>query len=136
MAFRVTSDDYEIKMVSGDTEYIRLNIKDSNGDIVDLSQSTSCRIGIKRHAMDGTFIVPEKMATMYAYDEYEQPFSIEFKFEAADTTALLNYNGKERKRLECYYDIELTITDVAEDEISTILQGKLVVSRSISGRVI
>ena len=131
-----TNTDYSIELVAGDTEYIRLNVRDANGDIIDVSSDNTCTLGIKRKVLDTTFLIPEVAATMYAYDEYEQPYSIEFKLTNDDTAALLNYDGKERKKLKCYYDVELYNTFLGVNERTTLLAGTIEITRSISGKVV
>jgi len=129
----VGNKDYEIEFTAGDTEYLRLNIKDENGDPIHVGTDYTCIMGIKRKAGDTEFIVPEVMATMYSYDEYTQPYSMEFKYSSADTLAILNYNGKERKKLRCHFDVELT--DSTTGDISTVLAGAIDIKRSIGGVV-
>ena len=93
-------------------------------------------MGIKRNPLDSEFIVPEVIGTTYVYDALNQTYTIEIKFEDVDTVAILNYHGKLRKSLKCYYDIELHNTHLGADERTTILAGDLTISRSIAGKVI
>ena len=137
MAFKpVSNTNYTLDLIAGDTEYIRLNIKDENGEVLDVSSDYICTLGIKRKELDSEFIIPEITSTMYEYDVYEQPYSVEFKLESDDTIDLLNYNGKERKSLKCYYDIELYNTFLGVNERTTLVSGPLNIARSISGRVV
>jgi len=129
----VGNKDYKIEFKAGDTEYLRLNIKDGDGNPMQVGSDYTCIIGIKRKITDTEFIVPEKMAAMYNYSEFIQPHSIEFKFTDVETVALLNYNGKLRKSLIAYYDVELTHT--VTGDVSTILSGVLSITRSIGGNV-
>ena len=131
----ISNAAYTLEFVAGDTEYVRLNIRDQDENIIDLSQGFTCTMGIKRRVLDENFIIPEKNGTMYAYSEYEQPYSIEFKFTDTETLNILNYNGKVRKKLTLHYDIEL-VEDVNGENIrTTILSGILEIKRSIGGKV-
>lgn len=134
MAFKVTNHAYDLTMISGDTEYIHLNIKDSVGSL-DTVNNYQGVMDIKRKKMDTDFVIPEKAATMSAYSA-EDPYNIEFRFSDEDTAAILNYNGVERKEMEVYYDIEVHSFHPAVDEYTTVLSGKILIKRSISGRVI
>lgn len=125
---------HELEFTSGDTEYVRLTVKDPEGDPLNLDDTYTCVMGIKRKPMDTTFILPEKVATIYEYEAYEQPYHIEFKFTDVETRSMLNYNGKERKSLTAYYDVELT--NSASGDVVTILAGTIKIERSISGGVI
>jgi len=137
MAFKKVKDqNYLIQFIAGDTEYVRLTVKDEDGAVIDVSEDVTVIMGIKRKELDDEFIIPEVTATTYVYDVDDQTYTIEFKFEADDTVAILNYDGKVRKILKCYYDIELHNTHLSADERTTILAGDLTISRSIAGRVI
>ena len=133
---RGTNSNYYIHLVSGDTEYIRLNVRDVNGDIIVVGVDNTAKLGIKKNSIDTDFLIPEIDATMYEYDEFEQPYSIEFKLSGDDTAALLNYDGKERNKLLCVYDVEFHNTFLGIDERTTLLAGTIEITRSISGKVI
>ncbi len=136
MAFKkVKEQDYPIHFIAGDTEFVRLTVKDEDGAVIDVSEDVTVTMGVKRKPLDDEFIIPEVIATTYAYNAVDQVYTIEIKFEDIDTVALLNYNDKERKLLKCYYDIELHNTHLGADERTTILAGDLTVSRSIAGKV-
>lgn len=132
MAFkRVINDGLDIEFVSGDTEYIRLTVKDSDGNVIDVTSSTSVVFGVKRNTMDDQFIVDEIEGELYAYDAETQPYNIEIVVPSLTTKSMLEYDNKPRNNLECYYDIELTGTE----GVTTLLSGKLIINRSISGIV-
>jgi len=136
MAFnKVKEVNYPIHFIAGDTEFIRLVVKDEDGAVIDVSTDVSIVMGIKRKALDDAFIVPEQEGTTFVYDVNTQTYTIEIKFSSDDTVAILNYDSKERKKLTAYYDIELHNTHLGADEITTILSGDFTISRSISGRV-
>lgn len=136
MAYKTTNDNYTIEVISGDTHYLRLNIKDNTGALIDTTINHTGKLGIKRNQMDTEFLIPEVVATMYTYDVATQPFTIEFELSSADTMALLNYGGKERKALTCYYDVEIVNDYPNVDEVTTILSGTMEVKRSIAGAVV
>jgi len=132
MAFkRVVNDGLDIEFVSGDTEYIRLIVKDSDDNVIDVTSGTSVVFGVKRNTMDDQFIVDEIEGNLYDYDAVTQPYNIEIVVPSLTTKSMLEYDNKPRNSLECYYDIELTGTE----GVTTLLNGKLVINRSISGIV-
>ena len=126
--------EYALEFVSGDKEVVRLNVRDTDGNIIDVSTGTAATLGIKKRITDTEFLIPEKAATMYAYDALTQPYTMEFIFSSDDTTAILNYGNKVRTKLKCVYDVEVTTTALGTDERTTILAGTLDIGRS--GRVI
>lgn len=127
---------YTLYMVAGDTEFVRFNLKDANGDIIDVSNGRTLVMGIKRKTLDTTFLIPEKTATTYVYNELTQPYTVEFEFSSDETVDILNYEGKVRGSLLCKYDVEMHDTYLGEDDITTVLQGDLDIKRSIAGRVV
>jgi len=128
---RLEDSEFDIKFISGDTEYIRLTVKDSDGNVIDVTSSTDVVFGIKRDITDDDFIVDEIAGTLYEYDKDTQPYNIEIVVPSLTTKAILEYDNKKRKSIECIYDIELTGTE----GVTTLLYGKLTVLRSISGIV-
>jgi len=129
-----TNLNYKIEFIAGDTEYIRLNLKDTNGNVVPVSVNTTFKLGIKRKIADTEYIVEEKEATLYDYHKYSQPFTIEFKFTSEETLMLLNYDNKERVDLTCVYDVEYNDVQYSSDDKLTVLAGELLIRRGISGR--
>lgn len=132
---RIVAKNFPIQFVAGDTEYIRLNIKDDAGNIIDVSSNVTVRLGIKKYKADDKFIVPEIIGATYAYNATTQKYTIEFALSSADTIALLNYGGKRRNLLKCFYDIEMHEVRQGVDERTTLLAGTLQVARSLSGAV-
>lgn len=136
MGFKLLSTDYTLTMIAGDDEYIRLTVKDAAGAVIDVSTDVTVRLGIKRKVLDDVFITPEILATTYVYDVVDQTYTIEFVVDSTTTAELLNYEGKIRKKLECFYDIELHNTHLGADDRTTILAGNLILTRSIAGKVV
>ena len=136
MAFKTINGDYHLNWVAGDTEVIRLNVKDELGNVLDVGEDYNCTIGIKRAIADEEFIIPEKQAVMSTYHATNNPISIEFTFTPDETVALLNYNGKDRRKLVCVFDMELERTTLYNESTTTILTGSITITRSISGRVV
>ncbi len=128
----ICNTDFQLSFTSGDTEYVRLNLKDSEETIISPVGSV-IKMGIKRNVMDEQYIIEEKTATIVTYVEGSQEYTIELKFTSDDTIAILNYWDKQRKRADLFYDIELHET--VSDDRTTILAGPLVVTKSISGAV-
>jgi len=136
MSFKLKENyQYELKMVAGDSEYVRLTLKDSDGEVIDISADVSAVMGIKRKYEDTEFLIPEIVGTTYAYDKYDQPYTLEFELTSDDTMALLNYDGKSRNKLTCVYDIEIENTHLGAYETTTIMAGPLYIHVSIGGKV-
>jgi len=136
MAFnRINPKLYDIKFIAGDTEYFRLNVKDENGVVIEMSNDSSVIMAIKRHRGDEVPIIPETIATLYTYDADTQKYTIEFMFTSSDTLSILNYDGKRRNNLKCVYDVELHDVRQGVDEVTTLVSGNLQVARSISGTI-
>ena len=129
------NDNYTLEMVAGDDEYVRLNIRDENDVIIQPGVGEGAVIGFKRIASDTDFMVTQKTATMLIYDEVTQPYTIEFHFTSDETLDILGYDGKQRTRLSCVYDIEYQKTILTEVTRTTLLGGTLKIKRSISGAV-
>jgi hypothetical protein len=131
MDIEVKHDEHlDLKFIAGDTEYVRLNVRNVEGDIVDPDEdltAITCIMSIKRYIMDDEVIVPEKTAALFEYEKFSQPYSIEFIFSNTDTMDILTYGNKQRKHVKCFYDIKLIKGDV----VSTILRGNLTVSRTV-----
>ena len=82
------NDKYNIEIVEGDTLSLRLNLRDSNGALVDVNVAGNViRMGIKEDELDESYVIPVKTATLYTYAEGTQEYTIEFNFSSADTTA-------------------------------------------------
>jgi hypothetical protein len=136
MGFKVVKDlDYKLEFIAGDTEFIRLTIKDVDKNVIDVSTNTEVKMGIKKKRIDNAFIIPEKIATTYVYHPDNQRYTIEFEYSSQETKDILNYDGKIRDTLWCYYDIELRDTSLGNEVITTVLSGKLLVTRSIRGEL-
>ena len=133
MAFnRINPKLYDIQFIAGDTEYFRLNIKDENGAIINISEDSSVIMSIKRHKGDEIPIIPNVVATIYQYNKDNQKYTVEFLFTPSNTLAMLNYDGKRRNNLKCVYDVELHEIRQGVNEITTLVSGNLQVTRSIS----
>jgi phosphoribosylanthranilate isomerase len=83
MAFKQVKElDYKLKFIAGDTEYVRLTIKDEDGNVIDVSTGVEVKMGIKKRREDVDFLIPEKIATVYVYHPDNQKYTIEFKFDS------------------------------------------------------
>ena len=126
----ITCTDHPLAFTSGDTEFVRLKLKDSDYVAINLLAGFTCSLGIKKKVTDTEYVVPEKFATFYATEE---PFTIEFKFTSTETSDLLSYTGKVKQDAKFRYDIELIDSSQSPSEITTILSGELFVSKSVAG---
>ena len=91
MGFKVSNAQYDFDFIAGDTEYIRLNLRDEVNGVYEFSSDQHCVIGIKRNRLDDNFIIPEKEADITSYIKFDKPYTVEFKFTSDDTVNLLNY---------------------------------------------
>jgi len=125
-----TGKGTSLVFLAGDTETVRLNIKDSLGVPLDLSTGFLCKMGIKRRVQDDAYIVPQKDATLY---DQNQGYNIEIVYTSTDTQSILRFDGKPRKSLLAYYDVELNNT--LTGEVTTVLVGLLTTKKTIAGVV-
>jgi len=129
------NDNYPIDLTAGDTYVLRFNLKDSDGTVIPVDTDTVIKFGIKEYISSDTFVIPEKTATTYTYDENNQTYTVEYIFTSDDTLDILYFNDKVRSHLKCVYDIEMHRTHFADNSRFTVLHGELKIKRSIAGAV-
>jgi len=115
---------------AGDTETVFLNLRDSNGDVINVPLGTVPLLGIKKSIGDYEFIIPQKVGVISTYTE-DTPYTLAFSFSSSDTQDLLYYDNKKRNKVEYVYDVELD----ESGSITTIVSGEIFISRSVTGVV-
>jgi len=115
---------------AGDTEEVYLNLRDSDGAVIEVPAGTVPLLGIKKYVGDSVYIIPQKTGVVSAFAE-ETPYTISFSFTSEETLGLLYYDNKKRNEVTYTYDVELD----AGSSITTVVSGDVFISRSVTGVV-
>lgn len=106
----------DIEFIRGDTQFIRFQLKDGNGNLLELSDTDNLYFTLKTDANSKKVLLQKKFPNDISYADGYYSFTIN-----SEDTAKLDYR-------EYQYDIELKIGDY----VKTLGQGTITLTEEIT----